>query len=93
MASAIHIIVQVSRQGNGSRRISFISEIAGMEGDMITMNELFNCSKEGSGVGIALSTDGMFKWTGVMPRCLRRVAYYGELDRLSKALGIRIPKV
>lgn len=93
VASAIHLIIQVSRQGNGSRRISFISEIAGMEGDMITMNELFNCSKEGSGVGVALATDGIFKWTGVMPRCLRRVAYYGELERLSKALGVRIPKV
>jgi len=93
VASAIHLIIQVSRQGNGSRRISFISEIAGMEGDMITMNELFNCSKEGNNVGVALSTDGIFKWTGVMPRCLRRVAYYGELDRLSKALGVRIPKV
>jgi pilus assembly protein CpaF len=93
VASAIHLIIQVSRLGDGHRRISFISEIAGMEGDMITMNELFNCTKEGSGVGVTLSTDGVFKWTGVMPRCLRRVAYYGELDRLSKALGVRIPKI
>lgn len=93
VASAIHLIVQVSRQGDGHRRVSFISEIAGMEGDMITMNELFNCAKEGKGGGVSLSTDGAFKWTGVMPRCLRRVAYYGELDRLSEALGVRIPKM
>ncbi len=93
VASALHLIVQVSRQGNGQRRISFISEIAGMEGDMITMNELFNCTKEGNGNGLSLATEGTFKWTGVMPRCLRRVAYYGELERLSKALGIRIPKM
>jgi pilus assembly protein CpaF len=93
VASAIHLIIQVSRQGDGHRRISFISEIAGMEGDMITMNELFNCSKDGSGTGVALSTDGAFKWTGIMPRCLRRVAYYDELDRLSHALGIKIPKM
>lgn len=92
VASAIHLIVQVSRQANGSRRVSFISEIAGMEGDMITMNELFNCSKENAN-GVTLSTEGAFKWTGIMPRCLKRVAYYGELDSLSKALGIRIPKV
>ncbi len=93
VASAIHLIIQVSRQGDGQRRISFISEIAGMEGDMITMNELFNCSKEANRSVVALSTEGDFKWTGVMPRCLRRVAYYGEIDRLSKALGVRIPKV
>lgn len=93
VASAVHLIVQVSRQGDGQRRVSFISEIAGMEGDMITMNELFNCAKETNGNGVSLSTEGVFKWTGVMPRCLRRVAYYGELERLSKALGVRIPKV
>lgn len=92
VASAVHLIVQVSRQGDGHRRVSFISEIAGMEGDMITMNEIFNCSKE-NGNGTSLSMEGAFKWTGVMPRCLRRVAYYGELERLSKALGVRIPKV
>ena len=93
VSSAVHLIIQVSRQGDGQRRISFISEIAGMEGDMITMNELFNCNKEIAKGSVTLSTEGDFKWTGVMPRCLRRVAYYGEIDRLSKALGIRIPRV
>lgn len=92
VASAIHLIVQVSRQANGSRRVSFISEIAGMEGDMITMNELFNCNKENAN-GVSLSTEGTFKWTGIMPRCLKRVAYYGEIEHLSKALGIRIPRL
>ncbi|MEZ5691382.1 MAG: CpaF family protein [Rickettsiales bacterium] len=93
VASAVHLIVQVSRQGNGQRCVSFISEIAGMEGDMITMNELFNCTPETKNGAVSLSTDGEYKWTGVMPRCLRRIAYYGELERLSKALGIRIPKI
>lgn len=95
VASAIHLIVQVSRRGDGHRRVSFISEIAGMEGDMITMNELFNCGKEGNEPPThnSVANGNPFKWTGIMPRCLRRIAYYGELERLSQALGIRIPKV
>jgi hypothetical protein len=34
---------------------------------------------------------GEFKWAGIMPRFVRRVAYYGELPRLEKALGVKIP--
>ena len=91
IASAVHLIVQVSRLRSGQRRVSFISEIAGLEGDMITMNELFNFVKTGEEADG--TPTGQFKWTGVMPRCLRRMSYYGEIDALSKALGIKIPKV
>ena len=91
VASAIHLIVQISRQRNGHRRVTFISEIAGMEGEMITMNELFNCSKESDEFNPNSSVQ--FKWTGIMPRSLRRMAYYGEIEHLSKVLGVRIPKV
>ncbi len=91
VASAIHLIVQISRQRDGKRIVSFISEIAGMEGEMITMNELFNAHRIGD--DSSKETKFQFKWTGVMPRCLRRVAYYGETDKLAKALGVKIPKV
>jgi pilus assembly protein CpaF len=91
VASAIHLIVQISRMRNGQRRVGFISEIAGMEGEMITMNELFNVARAGNDMDSNAPVE--FKWTGVMPRCLRRMAYYGELDSLSKVLGVRIPKV
>jgi pilus assembly protein CpaF len=91
IASALHLVVQSSRMRDGVRRVTFVSEIAGMEGDVITMNELFAfVSNPDTGDG---KVTGEFKWSGILPRFVRRVAYYGELDRLGNALGIKIPKV
>jgi pilus assembly protein CpaF len=91
IASAIHMIIQVSRMRDGVRRVTYVSEIAGMEGDIITMNELFHFVTEGDGENGLLK--GRFEWTGIMPKCLKRVAYYGELEHLAKSLGFKIPKV
>ena len=90
IASALHLIIQSSRMRDGVRRITYVSEIAGMEGDVVTMNDLFTFVTDGEGEDGKLK--GRFEWSGIMPRCLKRVAYYGELDRLSNALGIKIPK-
>ena len=90
IASALHLVIQSSRMRDGVRRVTYVSEIAGMEGDIITMNELFSfVSKPDNGDG---KVTGEFKWSGILPRFVRRVAYYGELDRLGAALGIKIPK-
>ena len=90
IASALHLVVQSSRMRDGVRRVTYVSEIAGMEGDVVTMNELFTfVSKPDTGDG---KVTGEFKWSGILPRFVRRVAYYGELDRLGNALGIKIPK-
>lgn len=91
IASAIHLIVQVSRMRDGHRRITFVSEVVGMEGDIITMQDLFVYQTKGEGPDGKLIGD--FKWTGIMPRFLRRVAYFGEAERLSAALGVKLPKV
>lgn len=90
IASALHLVIQSSRMRDGRRRITFISEIAGMEGDIITMNDLFTFVVDGEESDGKLK--GHFQWSGILPRFLKRVAYYGELERLSKALGIKIPK-
>lgn len=91
IASALHLVVQTSRMRDGVRRVTYVTEIAGMEGDVITMNELFTfISKSDTPDG---KLAGEFKWSGILPRFVRRVAYYGELDRLGNALGIKIPKV
>jgi pilus assembly protein CpaF len=90
IASAVHLAVQISRMRDGVRRITYVTEIIGMEGEIITMNDLFNFVNEGEGADGKIN--GHFKWTGIIPRCLRRVAYYGEIEHLAKALGIRIPK-
>ena len=90
IASALHLIIQTSRMRDGRRRITYVTEIAGMEGDMITMNDLFTFNVTGEGTDGVIQ--GKFVWSGIMPRFLKRVAYYGELERLSTALGIKIPK-
>ena len=49
IASAIHIIVQVSRMSDGSRRVTHITEITGTSGDMISMQDIFLFEKRGVG--------------------------------------------
>lgn len=89
IAAALHLIVQISRQRDGHRRITQVTEIIGMEGDIVTMNDLFTFVPKGEDENGKVVGD--FKWAGIMPRFVRRVAYYGELPRLEKALGVKIP--
>lgn len=91
IASAINVIIQVSRMRDGHRRITHVCEIVGMEGDVITMQDLFVFAVEGEDEKGNLK--GQFRWTGIMPRFLRRVAYYNELDNMAKALGVKIPRL
>jgi len=66
IASAIHIIIQIARLADGSRRITHVSEITGMEGDVVTMQDLFRFEQRG------IDSDGRvvgeFKSTGLRPR-------------------------
>ena len=90
LSSALHLIVQISRMRDGKRRITHVSEIVGMEGEIITMHDLFNYVSEGEDEKGNMR--GKFVWSGIMPRFIRRVAYYGEQDRLQEALGIKLKK-
>lgn len=91
IASAVHLVVQISRMSDGVRRVTYISEIVGMEGDIITMNDLFQHVSEGDGDDGKLK--GHFQWAGILPKSLKRLAYYGEVERLAKVLGIKVPKI
>ena len=79
IASAIHLVVQQTRLADGTRKVTSISEITGMEGDVITMQEIFVFEKAG------LNKDGKvvgrFRATGVRPKCSERL----------KAAGILLP--
>ena len=66
IASAIHVFVQTMRMEDGSRRISSISEIIGMEGEVVTMQDLFTFRKEG--VDANGKIVGRHVWSGVFPR-------------------------
>jgi pilus assembly protein CpaF len=78
IASAVDMIIQVSRMRDGSRRITHISEITGMEGDVVTMQDLFTAELVGEDAAGKLVVE--FKNHGLRPHCLPKAAYYG-LDK------------
>jgi pilus assembly protein CpaF len=71
--------------------VTYVSEIIGMEGDVITMQDIFNYNPKGEGQDGKLI--GEFQWTGIMPRFVRRAAYYGEAERLASCLGVKLPRL
>jgi pilus assembly protein CpaF len=75
IASAIGVVVQVARLTDGKRKLMSIQEITGMEGEMITMQEIF-CFKQ-TGVGTDGSVQGFFSATGVRPRFGERLRTFG----------------
>ncbi len=81
IASAINLVVQVARMSDGSRRVTSISEITGMEGETITMQEIFQYERTGvDSQGVVL---GRFRPTGIRPRFAERL----------KACGMQLPRV
>ena len=79
IASAIDLIVQVSRMRDGVRRITYVSEVVGMEEDVITMQDLFWYEYQGEDKGGRLI--GEFKSSGLRPHFAPRAAYFG-LDKM-----------
>ncbi|MDX9690220.1 MAG: CpaF family protein [Alphaproteobacteria bacterium] len=85
IASAVDMIIQVSRMRDGSRRITHISEIIGMEGDVVAMQDLFTCEVTGELPDGRLTVE--FKNTGLRPFCLPKAAYYGLEKELLEAMA------
>jgi pilus assembly protein CpaF len=75
IANAIQVVIQVSRLGDGTRKVTNISEITGMEGDVITMQDIFIFDRQGVGEGGAVM--GHFKATGIRPKFADRLKAYG----------------
>ena len=75
ISRSLEVIVQLSRGTDGKRRIASISEITGMEGNVITMQEIFLFQQRGTGEGGQIL--GEFVATGVRPRVLEKIARYG----------------
>ena len=78
IASAVHLICQVNRMRDGARRVSHITEVVGMEGDIITTQDLFTFQFQGEGADGKLK--GTFVPSGIRPTFLPRAEYFG-LDR------------
>ncbi len=75
IASAVNLIVQVSRMSDGGRRVTQISEITGMEGDVITMQDIFVFER--TGLNAAGKVTGRFRATGIRPKASERLAASG----------------
>ena len=75
ISSAINLVLQVARLSDGTRRVTSISEITGMEGEVITMQEIFQFERQG--VDENGNVIGRFKPTGVRPRFAERLKTSG----------------
>jgi len=79
IASAVQLVVQISRFNDGTRRVTYLSEITGMEEDIVSMQDVFVFEKQG------ISQDGRvlgsFQATGIRPKFAERL----------KASGINVP--
>jgi pilus assembly protein CpaF len=80
IASAIDVVLQVARLSDGTRRVTSISEITGMEGDTITMQEIFQFERTGVEQGQVI---GRFRATGIRPRFAEQL----------KACGMQLPRI
>jgi pilus assembly protein CpaF len=81
IASALNLVIQAARLSDGTRRVVSISEITGMEGDTITMQEIFQFERKG--IDKDGNVVGRFRPTGVRPRFAERLKVYGmQLPRV-----------
>ncbi|MGH6834277.1 MAG: CpaF family protein [Methylocella sp.] len=85
IVSSIDVIVQAARLRDGSRRITHITEVMGFEGDVVTMQDLI--VYEVTGEDSSGRLQGRHRSTGIgRPRFWERARYYGEEERLARAL-------
>ncbi|HEX7968040.1 MAG TPA: ATPase, T2SS/T4P/T4SS family [Stellaceae bacterium] len=85
ISAAVHMILQVSRMRDGSRRIIAVTEVVGMEGEIITTQDLFTYQYEGEGQDGKLK--GKFVSSGLRPHFTPRAEYYGLDKALLEAMG------
>jgi pilus assembly protein CpaF len=82
IANAVHAVVQVARLSDGSRKVITVSEVTGMDGDMITLEDIFSFDR--SGIDESGKVRGVFRSMGHPPQFAERLATAG--CRLSPAL-------
>lgn len=79
ISSAISVVLQLVRYSDGKRRVSSLQEITGMEGDVITMQEIF--SYEQTGIDKDGKVLGHFKASGIRPKFAQRLAAFGIVTK------------
>jgi pilus assembly protein CpaF len=77
IASAINLICHVTRLSDGRRKVTGVSELTGMEGDVITTQEIFLFER--TGIGEDGRVKGVFRATGIRPKCAERILASGKM--------------
>jgi pilus assembly protein CpaF len=75
IVGAVHMIVQVERQRDGGRRVIQVTEVCGMEGEVVILNDIFQWEMEGEGPDGRLR--GRYKVSRARPNFLTRLSYFG----------------
>ena len=75
VAAAVHIVIQLQRLSDGSRRLTSLQEVTGMESDTVSMQEIFKFTQ--TGVDQRGKVQGEFGPTGIRPRCADRIKAHG----------------
>ena len=75
ISSSLHIIIQETRLNDGTRKITSIQELIGMEGDIITIQEIFSYKRTGTNPDGTVQ--GIFSATGVRPKLYEKILTYG----------------
>jgi len=75
VASAVNVLVQLTRLSDGHRRVTAISEITGMEQDVITMQDIYTFDR--TGINPDGKVTGLFRATGIRPKCAQQLATAG----------------
>ncbi|MEQ9326784.1 MAG: CpaF family protein, partial [Rhodospirillales bacterium] len=85
IAGAVNLIVQVSRMRDGKRRVTHVTEVVGMEGEVVTTQDLFTFEFTGEAPDGTLT--GEFRPTGLRPAFATRAAYFGLERSLMEVLA------
>lgn len=85
IAGAIDMIVQISRMRDGKRRITHVTEVVGMEGEVVTTQDLFTFQFEGEDADGNII--GSFKSSGLRPAFIERAQYFGLDKALLEAMA------
>jgi pilus assembly protein CpaF len=75
IAAAIHSVVQIARMADGTRKVIAVCEVTGVEGDVITMQDIFTFDR--TGIDEAGKVHGAFRATGIRPKFADKLATAG----------------
>ena len=76
ISGAVHLFVQISRLQDGSRKCTHITEVQGMEGNTITLQDLFIF--EQTGLTPEGKVKGVLRGCGIIPKCMEKLRAHGE---------------